>query len=102
MLAPAPLTGSSNTAPKKRGSPSARHVLGLVLSVGLLAEAQAQQPVTVRLASIAGPSEALPAPGLPAMLPAPVASGLTLADLEQIAVSNNPSLGRAQALVTAA
>src|SRR5687767_5754339 len=113
MLALAPLTGSGNAAPKRRAAPSyssrvlsrlqaARYVICLTLLLIPLAGAVAQQPVIVRLAAIAGPSEPLPPPGPLAIQPAPLPSSLTLADLEQIALSNNPSLGRAQALVTAA
>jgi outer membrane protein, heavy metal efflux system len=93
--------------------------------------ALAQQPVTIRQASMAQQPEAAPAPGyqrlplaapgvgpaepepvppaagsLPAMPaaphPPPEAETLTLEDIEQIALINNPSLFRAQALVAAA
>jgi cobalt-zinc-cadmium efflux system outer membrane protein len=76
--------------------------LGLILSISPLAELHAQQPVTVRLAATSQPGEPLPAPGPPQVLPAPEAGSLTLVDLEQIALANNPSLGRAAALVAAA
>src|SRR4051794_2299986 len=84
--------------------------------------ANAQQPVAVRPASIAQPIEPIPLPAgraeslappgfspapdqstppalgaqvsPPAMEPSPEAEVLTLGDLEQIALMNNPSLGR--------
>jgi len=89
--------------------------------------AVAQQPVIVRQAAMTQPQfaqqpERLPAPpdepslaqppgpqgaGTPLRLPEPQepppgSEVLTLEDLEQIALMNNPSLGRAQALVAAA
>jgi outer membrane protein, heavy metal efflux system len=79
------------------------------LSLGVCAPAVlAQQPLTVRPASISQLPEALPAPqAMPApgsqAAPADLrANALTLVDLEQIALANNPSLGRAAAMVAAA
>src|SRR4051812_25546654 len=82
----------------------------------------AQQPVTVRPASLAQQPETIPPPypplhqasperadqmRVPLTLPTtpeppPAAEVLTLSDLEQLALLNNPSIGRAQAMVVAA
>jgi len=85
----------------------------------------AQQPVMVRPASLIQQPDALPAPSVgsptqpnapaplpgaigttplaapPARVPPPDARVLTLADFEQLALSNNPSIARAMALVEA-
>src|SRR5438067_2254017 len=85
--------------------------------------ASAQQPVMVRQASLLQQPDALPAPpsafqpAAPAPLPAaigttplatppprvppPDAQVLTLADFEQLALTNNPTIGRALALIEA-
>jgi outer membrane protein, heavy metal efflux system len=65
---------------------------------GAREHAVAQQPVLVQQASLAQPHENLPLPGAQ---PAPRVE-LTLSDLEQIALTNNPSLARAAAMVGAA
>jgi cobalt-zinc-cadmium efflux system outer membrane protein len=100
------------------------------IGLALAATAIAQQPVMVRPASLAQQPEGIPAAtrpgsplatpapgpatnealpgmqGLPLRLPAapeppPGATVLTLPDLEQIALNNNPSLVRAQAMIAA-
>jgi cobalt-zinc-cadmium efflux system outer membrane protein len=101
------------------------------LAINPLATAVAQQPVVVRQASLAQQPEAIPPPAAPggqlapsaspypAQNPPPGAMGapltipaqpqppdgvavLTLADLEQLALGNNPSLGVAQSRIAVA
>src|SRR5207244_6377274 len=120
LACPLPVRLSGATGPRARGS-WVQVGLPPVWSWGYLG----QQPGAVRPASITQPVEPIPlppsraeplgpptlgaAPGLGAQLtlpapqqPPPDSEILTLGDLEQIALMNNPSLTRAQALVAAA
>ncbi len=67
-----------------------------------LASVCAQQPVVIQPAGLHQPEPPGPPPPRGEELPQPLPDGLSLADLEHIALAGNPSLGRARALVAAA